>query len=194
MSKENYFFWVDLETTGLDPRRCDVLELAAVITDFDLKKLGTYERVYYHDKNELRGVESGSISKHVLDMHTENGLWDDCAAAPTGPCWRRDRQSEIIDFIHIHCGDVKPVPAGSSIHFDMGFIQENMKALCGHLHYRRFDCRTLQTALEGWGGCPKFPKKGAHRAMPDILETLDYARKIKKILGGMDRSRFGSFQ
>jgi oligoribonuclease len=44
--------WVDLEMTGLDPNKDVILEVAAEITDFDFKTLGSYEARVKH-KREL---------------------------------------------------------------------------------------------------------------------------------------------
>src|SRR5665213_2483334 len=43
--------WVDLEMTGLDPTKDVILEVAAEVTDFGFKTLGSYETRVKYDKN-----------------------------------------------------------------------------------------------------------------------------------------------
>ena len=44
-TKATRLLWVDLEMTGLDPIKDRILEIAAIVTDWDLKELATYEAV-----------------------------------------------------------------------------------------------------------------------------------------------------
>ena len=39
MADPNRFVWLDLEMTGLDDKRCHIIELAMIITDGDLNEL-----------------------------------------------------------------------------------------------------------------------------------------------------------
>jgi oligoribonuclease len=94
--------WVDLETTGLDDRADDILEIAAIVTDDNFNEVARWSRTLnygYANKivrtlayvefmklsDEERAAELKKLSEHtgvsthVLDMHWKNGLWVDCA-------------------------------------------------------------------------------------------------------------------
>lgn len=100
--------WIDLETTGLDPVKNDILEVAAIVTDDNFNEVARYTNVagfgwaryivnVLAGMREL-GVQEGTaeyntelarlsakteLSTYVLEMHWKNGLWKDCAQ-----CWR----------------------------------------------------------------------------------------------------------
>lgn len=43
--KPKHILWMDLEMTGLDPAQDRIMEVAAIITDWDFKPIATYEAV-----------------------------------------------------------------------------------------------------------------------------------------------------
>ena len=45
MSKAKKILWIDLEMTGLDPVRDEILEVAAIATNWDFTEMATYEGV-----------------------------------------------------------------------------------------------------------------------------------------------------
>ena len=53
MSKAKKILWVDLEMTGLDPVRDEILEVAAIATDWNFKEIATYEGIVRHDSEKL---------------------------------------------------------------------------------------------------------------------------------------------
>ena len=53
MSKAKKILWMDLEMTGLDPVRDEILEVAAIATDWDFTEIATYEGVVRHDPEKL---------------------------------------------------------------------------------------------------------------------------------------------
>lgn len=100
--------WIDLETTGLDPYKNTILEVAAIVTDDNFNEVARYTDVaHYYDARRIvevfagmreLGIQEGTaeyntelerlskkteLSTYVLEMHWKNGLWRDCAQ-----CWR----------------------------------------------------------------------------------------------------------
>ena len=46
--------WVDLEMTGLDPAQDRILEVAAIVTDWNMEELGTFTAVVKVDEKLMR--------------------------------------------------------------------------------------------------------------------------------------------
>ena len=63
MSKAKKILWVDLEMTGLDPVRDEILEVAAIATDWDFKEIATYEGIQARH-------QTGQNPSHSLDNNT----------------------------------------------------------------------------------------------------------------------------
>jgi len=160
--------WFDCETTGLDPKSDKILEVACVITGKDLLVLDHFEAVLSFDED----IESD----WVRNQHTKSGLLDGCKVSN----WEADAvESRLIMLLEKHdLTQKKGVLAGSSIHFDRGFLREHMPLLDGSLHYRMVDVSglnelALRFAPDVYAARPTIPKEEiAHRAMPDLLASI----------------------
>jgi oligoribonuclease len=162
------YLWIDLETTGLFPDMCHILEVAAVCTDSDLLVI-------------TRGdwaVSCPEIPAHcddfVTDMHAGNGLWSACRESDLSV---EDVEIEILGMVGTRFVD-RPIIAGASVHFDRKFIRRYMPTLDAKLSHRHFDVSTLRMSLEDATGATR-RSNGAHRAMPDILESISMARDVR---------------
>lgn len=171
------FLWVDLETTGLDPRECRILEWAAVIcADFrggDMSTIEKYSSVIGCDSKKWAEIQK-EMDPYVLNMHTKNGLLAECIESDT-------TLAESEDFL-ISLIETEParsvVIAGSTPAFDWRFLVYHMPKLAGYLSHRTFDVSTLKMAERSWAG-ERFKKAEAHRALPDILESIAHAKEIR---------------
>ena len=159
--------WIDLETTGLDEHKCTILEFAAILTDNQLQPIAVEQMVLHHSGEGL--------SDFIIDMHTKNGLLAECKQSTNT---LEDAERTLRELIEVNCDD-KPTLAGSTVHFDHRFLRYHMPALMSRVHYRLFDARTLQCAASWWSG-EKFEKANAHRALPDIEESLREVRRIQE--------------
>lgn len=174
-NKDNHIVWIDLEMTGLDPKRHVIVEAAVHITDNDLTIVDDGLDLVIHATAE----ELAEMDDVVTKMHTSNGLVEEITAS-TLTCAEAEKQ--IIAYIDEHCEN-RPILAGNSIATDRSFIREYMPALDARLHYRMIDVSSLKVLALKW--MPTVyshqPKKGlAHRALADIVESikeLDYYRR-----------------
>lgn len=66
--------WCDLETTGLDPKKGSILEIALVATDDNFNQIGDPFTAVVRPLH-LRGVEVSD--NYVREMHTKSGLWSE---------------------------------------------------------------------------------------------------------------------
>lgn len=167
MSDPATYLWLDLETTGLDPVRCEILEVAVLATDERLVQVGAACSwvVWYGSPP--------AMDDYVRAMHTKNGL---IAELPQAMLQPPAIEECVLAFVaSVFPEGAKPVLAGSTIHFDQRFIKKHMPALARRLHYRLFDASTLKMACKTLYGFDP-PKAEAHRALADVRESLDLAR------------------
>lgn len=180
------FCWVDLETTGLDTNTDDVLEMACILTDFALNELSNF--------HSYVGYSDGPIDEFVVNMHIENGLWDDLRNYK----FRDDQDPERLTnplptsfevdvLFNEWIGNCKSVWnldhvefAGSAIgQFDIQFIRRQFPLFTAQMHHRVFDCRTLKTLAEMTNmDIPDTPVLPKHRARSDAQSELKYARQF----------------
>jgi oligoribonuclease len=176
---------IDLETTGLDPRKDRVLEVACIVTDDALNELGRWHEVVRPYGWEV-GFEKGVVEPVVYDMHKSNGLF--AAVADS-----RNRRIDCTDvrlslWLAPFCGTGHPPPqlAGSSIHVDRAFMEVHLPAALAWLHYRHLDVSTLnEMARRFWpdmhAARPRSDGK-AHRALADIEQSIALARYYSRRL------------
>lgn len=165
------YLWIDLETTGLDPEAEAILECAAIVTDADLVEIGDPLCLVLHVDEDARF----DADAYVQNMHDASGLWLDCYASSKNANDLDDALTALINRYEWAAG--KPILAGSSVHFDRGFLASWLwvDAL---LHHRHLDVSSLKLAQEDACGIP-FAKSGqGHRALADVRESLELARSI----------------
>lgn len=85
-------------------------------------------------------------------------------------------QFQVLEFIKKHIPEkCVGILAGNSVHMDKEFLRREMPLVLSHLHYRLLDVSTVKILAQSWypeifARCPA--KKGAHRALDDILESI----------------------
>ena len=169
--------WIDCEMTGLDLQRDALIEIAALVTDGDLRVLGEgVDLVIHADESQLDGMP-----EVVREMHARSGLTDEVRRSTVSV---REAEQQVLAYVREHVADPRTAPlAGNSIATDRGFLARDMPELDAHLHYRMVDVSSIKELCRRW--FPRVfyakPEKGmAHRALADILESireLDYYRR-----------------
>jgi len=83
--KINPWFWIDVETSGLDPRNDFILELYVAVTDDDFNVWDSLHIVLHHPYNVLLARASTWCKSHFCSKsHKGNGLFDECNFSNTG--------------------------------------------------------------------------------------------------------------
>lgn len=176
-AKDNRIVWVDLEMTGLDPKRHVIVEVAALVTDAELNIIDEGVDLVVHATD----AKLAEMDDFVTEMHSGNGLLDDIKASTVSLA---EAEDAVLALVAKHCDPAHPAPlAGNSIATDRTFIRAQMPRLDEALHYRMIDVSTIKELTRRW--FPKAyynqPEKGmAHRALADIVESireLDYYRR-----------------
>lgn len=160
--------WLDLETTGLDPQRDRILEVA--LSEADLLDPFSARPIYHA---VIHYVAEEGLDPFIVDMHTKNGLLAECSAA-----WKSTQlvELELLELVpFVADKDERTTLAGSSIHFDHGFLKALMPGLAQRLSHRHYDVSALKLFCQSMG-MPRFPKAMAHRAQADIEESVAHAQ------------------
>ncbi|MFR9706753.1 oligoribonuclease [Corynebacterium striatum] len=175
--KNDRLVWIDLEMTGLDPKRHVIVEVAAIITDGNLNVIGGGIDLVVHATE----AELAEMDDFVTNMHANSGLDKEIRESTTT---LREAEDAVLALIAEHCDPEHPAPlAGNSIATDRTFIRVYMPRLDEALHYRMIDVSTIKELSRRWFPRAYYnqPDKGmAHRALQDIIESireLDYYRR-----------------
>ena len=180
MSKQKVskrLLWVDLEMTGLDPVEDRILEVAAIVTDWELNEIGTYEAVKKVGPNLMKSRMVGDFWESFPEVRT--ALMDQNTSGKNG----RTVENELLDFVaQYFADDVRILLAGNSVHQDRKFIDNEWNRLASRLHYRMLDVSAWKVVFEGRYK-KKFAKPEAHRALADIRGSIEelkyYLEKVK---------------
>jgi oligoribonuclease len=167
--REGRLVWIDCEMTGLELSRDALIEVAAIVTNADLRPLDEGIDVIIHAADDVLDT----MVPFVRDMHASSGLTEAVRASVTN---LGDAEKLVLDYIKSHVPEAKSAPlCGNSIATDRGFLARDMPDLDEHLHYRMIDVSSLKELAKRW--YPRVyqsqPEKGlAHRALADIRESI----------------------
>lgn len=176
-SEGSRLIWTDCEMTGLDIFGGDELvEVSVVPTDFDLNVLD--EGVDFVIKPSQAAVDH--MNDFVRDMHTRSGLiseWEHGLSLA-------EAEKKVVDYVKRFTPDgVRPLLAGNTIGSDKKYLDRFMPNLMANLHYRTIDVSTFKELARRWYPAVyenRPPKNGGHRALADIIESLDELRYYRK--------------
>jgi oligoribonuclease len=158
--------------TGLDLRADALIEVAALVTDFDLNVLGDGVDVVVKPPQEALD----QMDDFVRNMHTSSGLLDELdAGLPLA-----EAEDLVVGYIRKHCPDgSRPPLAGNTVATDRSFLARDMARLDSFLHYRIVDVSSIKELARRWYPRAYFsaPTKGGnHRALADIQESIEELR------------------
>ena len=171
MTRQKNILWVDLEMTGLDPVEDRILEVGAIVTDWELNEIAVFEAVKKVGPNLVKKRMVGPFWD--ANASVRDALIDQNLSGKNG----RAVENELLEFIDEHFeADAPVLLAGNSIHQDRKFIDNEWARLSERLHYRMLDVTAWKVVFEGKYR-KKFAKPEAHRALADIrgsIEELQY--------------------
>ncbi len=160
--------WIDCEMTGLSLETDAIIEVAALVTDFELNVLG--DGVDLVVAPPAAALEQ--MNDFVRQMHTTSKLLDQLADGVTID----HAQHAVMDYVRAWVPEARKAPlAGNSVATDRGFLARDMPELDAHLHYRIIDVSSIKELARRW--YPRVlsaqPRKAtAHRALDDIRESI----------------------
>lgn len=172
----DYMVWVDCEMTGLDPSRHVILEIATIITDFDLTVIA---------RGPELAIRQSPAKMRAMDpwprrVHGASGLLDRVA---TEGVTLAEAEAQTLRFVRKYCYAHTAPLCGNSVWQDKRFLARYMPAFHDFLHYRIVDVSTVKQLVSRW--CPdrKFAtaKTETHRALADIEESIAELAAYKQL-------------
>ena len=166
--------------TGLDPALDRILEVGAIVTDWDFNEIATYESSVLVGPRlmERRMLKGPAAAFWASVPEARDGLIAQNKSARSG----RTVENELLAFIDEHFDEKPVILAGNSIHQDRRFIVNEWHRLDERLHYRMLDVTAWKVVFDGKFN-KKFAKPEEHRAISDIrgsiMELKYYMGKIK---------------
>ena len=164
--------WIDCEMTGLDLEQDALIEVAALVTDFELNVLG--EGIDLVIKPPAEALTQ--MNDVVRQMHTDSKLLEALDAG----CTLVVAETPVLENSGAH-GDVGPRPplAGNTVATDRSFLARDMPRIDAFLHYRIVDVSSIKELVRRWYPRVYFAapaKAGNHRALADIRESIEELR------------------
>ena len=163
--------------TGLDPELHSIVEIAALITDDDLHMVATGPNLVIHQPEETLAL----MDDTVRAMHTDSGLLERIRSSTVSLA---EAGRAVLAFLREHITEPGTVPlCGNSIGTDRRFLARHLPEVEDFLHYRSIDVSTVKELARRWQpsvceGAP--PKAGSHRALDDIIESLEELRWYRR--------------
>ena len=172
---KKHLVWIDCEMTGLDPTHDVLLEIATIITNYDLEIVARGPVLAIH-ASEAKLKDMDAWNRRT---HRKSGLLDRVRGEGVSVA---EAERQTLAFVKRYCYKRTAPLCGNSIGQDKRFLIKYMPALEKFLHYKVVDVSSIKLLVSEWyGGKVKPPeKKELHRALDDIEESiaeLDYYRK-----------------
>ncbi|HET8927821.1 MAG TPA: oligoribonuclease [Microbacterium sp.] len=167
-SENDRLVWIDCEMTGLDLEVDELVEIAIVVTDFELRILDPGFQIVI--KPDASAMEN--MGEFVTQMHRTSGL---LAEIPSGVSLA-DAEFQSLEYIQRFAPVSGKSPlAGNTIGTDRMFLAKYMPRVDRWLHYRNVDVSSVKELARRW-----YPrayihapvKSGGHRALADIRESI----------------------
>ena len=172
---DNYMVWMDCEMTGLDPAHNVLLEIATIVTDYDLNIIARGPDLAIR-RSEARLNAMDAWNRRT---HKKSGLIEKVRASKMSEA---EAERAALEFLGEHVPASASPMCGNSICQDRRFLARWMPRLEAHFHYRNLDVSTLKELVRRWKPelAKGFSKEGKHEALADILESIEELKFYRK--------------
>ncbi len=167
---ENNLIWVDMEMTGLDSNRDQILEIATLVTDTELNIIAEGPNLAIFQPEEiLKGMDEWNQTHHG-----QSGLLDRVRASQET---LQTAEAKTLAFVSGFCKPKVSPLCGNSVWQDRRFLDRLMPELNRFFHYRIIDVSTVKELAQRWyPQLPPIKKMETHLALADIRESVDELR------------------
>ena len=164
-SRDN-LIWIDLEMTGLDPEKERIIEIATLVTDSNLNILAEGPNLVISQPIEfLEGMDEWNQNQHGL-----SGLIEE---VKNSNVTSQVAEIETLEFISKYVGEKVSPMCGNTVSHDRRFLSRYMPRLESYFNYRHIDVSSFKEVAVRWmNEAQVYEKKGSHRALGDIKESV----------------------
>ena len=166
--------WIDLEMTGLDTQKDEIIEIATMVTDAHLNEVAVGPEI------AIRQPEStmSAMDEWNTRQHGDSGL---TARVLASEMTVADAEQATLEFLVHHVERSASPMCGNSICQDRRFLARQMPQLEAFFHYRNLDVSTLKILAQNW--YPEvsagFVKNSSHRALDDVRDSIAELRHYR---------------
>ena len=172
------YLWLDLETTGLNPKAGQILEIGAVLTDGFFNEIERFHAIAIKDSNI-------TLEPFVFQMHTDNGL---LSAVEKSVYTEEDIINMFRSFLKRITVAEGFVTVGNSVNFDVNWLKERgLREWGSYTSHQVLDITSVKLFLKELGVSPPVDKPiGAvsHRVFGDLAwcqaQAEKYSTFVKK--------------
>lgn len=166
-TRASHLVWIDLEMTGLDTTRDEIIEIATIVTDKDLNEIAEGPVLVVHQSQEVLDRMDAWNAK----QHGESGLVERVLASDLSTA---DAEQRTLDFLKEHVDEGSSPMCGNSICQDRRFMARQMPRLEAFFHYRNLDVSSLKILAHLWAPAVAkgYSKDSSHRALDDIRDSI----------------------
>ena len=173
-SKDN-LIWIDLEMTGLNPDKERIIEIATLITDSQLNVLAEGPNLIVNQPKSLLD----QMDDWNQNQHGSSGLIE---GVKKSNVTEQMAEIETLNFISKYVGSKQSPMCGNTVSHDRRFLIKYMPRLESYFNYRHIDVSSFKEAAVRWmNEAQVYEKKGSHRALGDIKESVEELKFYKKL-------------
>jgi Oligoribonuclease (3''->5'' exoribonuclease) len=160
--------WIDLEMTGLTPDYDHIIEIATIVTDYELNVLAEGPVIAVHQSQ----ANLDKMDDWNVRTHSQSGLVERVKASKIN---EQQASDATIEFLQQWVTAGSSPMCGNSICQDRRFLAKHMPELEAYFHYRNLDVSTLKQLAKYWAPevANGLTKQGAHTALADIRESIE---------------------
>ena len=161
--------------TGLDPNKERIIEIATLVTDSDLNILAEGPNLVISQPIEfLDGMDEWN-----QNQHGSSGLIEE---VKNSNVTIQVAEIDTLEFISKYVGEKVSPMCGNTVSHDRRFLSKYMPRLESYFNYRHIDVSSFKEAAVRWmNEAQVYEKKGSHRALGDIKESVAELKFYKEL-------------
>ncbi len=167
--------WIDLEMTGLDTVRDEIIEIATIVTDDDLNILA---------EGPVLAIKVADTVLNNMDdwnknQHGQSGLIDRVRRSNVTLA---DAEVATLEFLAKWVDKGVSPMCGNSICQDRRFLARQMPDLEAYFHYRNLDVSSVKELCYRWRPdvANSYQKGGTHLALDDVRDSIRELRHYRE--------------